>query len=202
MLEVIASIIVMAVGSCNLLVHAVDEEGQSLPGVHITLHADVDGRTFPDRFTDATGTYLYRDVPAGQSVAVEGRFPAFVVQAADVICRPPQTTARLVVIEPAHVSLVQVLASPTDFHGRYITVEGVLRVEFEGNALYLDKASRQNRVTKNAIWVDAPPALTEERARLQRGYTSLTGRFNARSFGHGGLFSGSLEDIRTWNHAP
>jgi hypothetical protein len=50
-----------------------------------------------------------------------------------------------------HVSLVNLIANPDRFHGRWIRVQGVCNLAFEGNALYLSKEDRRHFVTKNAV---------------------------------------------------
>lgn len=39
--------------------------------------------------------------------------------------------------EPLHVSLIQLIANPEKYDGKQVAVVGFLRLEFEGNALYL-----------------------------------------------------------------
>jgi hypothetical protein len=95
--------------------------------------------------------------------------------------------------EPQYVSMVQLLATPDRFHGKFIHVEGFLRLEFEGDALYLHKEDYRHQLTKNAIWVDNIGI--KGAAELNMHYVLIEGVFNAKDQGHLGLFSGQIEKI-------
>src|SRR3982750_1118818 len=50
------------------------------------------------------------------------------------------------------ISLVNLIATPEKYHGKWIRVEGVCAFEFEGNAVYLSTEDRRHMLTKNAVW--------------------------------------------------
>jgi hypothetical protein len=95
-----------------------------------------------------------------------------------------------------HVSLIRLIATPDLYDGKYVAVDGFLRLEFEGDALYLSAADRKHNLTKNALRVDATTDMGKNQRRLCRGPVSVVGRFDATSHGHGELFGGKLNDIR------
>jgi hypothetical protein len=89
---------------------------------------------------------------------------------------------------PLEVSMIQLIARAADFDGEYVRVFGFYNHEFEGTALYLHREDFEQHLSRNAIWM-AGRAADDER------YILVEGRFNARSRGHMGLFSGEIVDI-------
>jgi len=97
--------------------------------------------------------------------------------------------------EPLGVSLIQLIANPEKYDGKFVRVIGYLRLEFEGNALYLHREDDEAALIKNAIWVDATPDMEKNREKFDRKYVLLEGRFDAKHHGHMDLFSGELRAI-------
>lgn len=95
--------------------------------------------------------------------------------------------------EPTDVGMVQLLAQPEKYHGKFIRVHGFLRLEFEGKALYLHREDYANGLTKNGVWVDMLE--TPEHMKLNMHYVLIEGVFNAKDRGHLGLWSGAIEKI-------
>ena len=97
---------------------------------------------------------------------------------------------------PAQISLVQLISNPEKFDGREVMLEGFLRLEFEGNALYIHQEDDSHNLTKSAIWVNATPEMLKNRDRLDGHYVLLVGTFNSKQFGHMRLFAGELDQIK------
>jgi hypothetical protein len=91
------------------------------------------------------------------------------------------------------VSMVQLIATPEKFDGKIIQVIGFLRLEFEGDALYLHREDFDHMILRNAIWVEFPQG--KDRDKLNGRYVFLQGTFRAKLHGHMDLFSGTLTDI-------
>jgi hypothetical protein len=105
--------------------------------------------------------------------------------------------------EPTNVTLVQLIANPEKFDGRLIRVIGFLRLEFEGNVLYLHREDYENAILGDGIWVDVTPAITKRSATLNMKYILLEGVFSSSDRGHMGMWSGALKQIRRveiWEH--
>ena len=66
---------------------------------------------------------------------------------------------------PIDVTLVQLIANPEKFDGKQIRVIGFLRLEFEGNVLYLHREDYENSLF-DGIWVDVTPEITKEKKML------------------------------------
>ena len=94
------------------------------------------------------------------------------------------------------VSLVQLLATPERFHGKRVQVIGFLRLEFEGDALYLHQEDYRRGISKNAIWVDLPDAIRRNSKKLTDRYVIAGGTFDSSAHGHMGMFSGTLKIVR------
>lgn len=95
------------------------------------------------------------------------------------------------------VSLVELLANPERFHGRVVSVRGYVRLEFEGNAIYLSKESYEAGSRRDALWLTLAAAspLAKPGATFGPRYASVRGRFDAFDRGHFGMYSGALAEV-------
>jgi hypothetical protein len=94
------------------------------------------------------------------------------------------------------VSLVQLIATPEKYDGKTVLVIGFLRLEFEGNALYLHAEDYQHSITQNSVWVVRNAIINGQGDALNMHYVMLGGTFDAEHKGHMGLSSGSLTNIK------
>lgn len=95
------------------------------------------------------------------------------------------------------VSLERLITAPEQYDGKAVLIVGFLRLEFEGNGLYLHEEDYEHGITKNAIWVVRNAKINERADALNMHYVMLGGTFDASHNGHMGLFSGSLGNIRS-----
>lgn len=93
------------------------------------------------------------------------------------------------------ISLVALLANPELHHEKTILVEGFLKLEHEGNCLYLHKEDYEQGLSKNAIWVEVTEDIEEKLTALNLRYVMLVGVFDARSMGHFNSCSGTIKNI-------
>jgi hypothetical protein len=98
--------------------------------------------------------------------------------------------------EPTDVTLVQLVANADKFDGKLIRVIGFLRLEFEGNVLYLHREDYENALLGNGIWVDVTPTMEKQRTALNMNYVLLEGVFGSHDRGHMGMWSGAIRQIR------
>ncbi len=98
--------------------------------------------------------------------------------------------------EPINVTLVQLIASPEKFDGRLIRVIGFLRLEFEGDVLYLHREDYENAILGDGVWVDTTPAIMKQKTTLNMNYVLLEGVFSSGDRGHMGMWSGTIKQIR------
>lgn len=97
--------------------------------------------------------------------------------------------------EPLDASLIQLIANPEKYDGKFVRVIGYLLLELEGNALYLHREDYEAQLVKNAIGVDPNSDMEKDRGKFDRKYVLLEGIFDARNLSHMGLFSGELRKI-------
>ena len=95
--------------------------------------------------------------------------------------------------QPTRVSLVQLIANPNEYDGKFVRVIGFVSVEFEGTAVYLHQEDFKYDITQNAIWLEMD---FERNKKLNQRYVLIEGTFDADHNGHRGLFSGSIKDIK------
>jgi hypothetical protein len=92
------------------------------------------------------------------------------------------------------VSLIRLVSNPEAFEGKAVRVEGILRVEFEGDALFLSEADLRHRISKNGIWIDIPEKWLPQLEKLSGHYVLVEGVF-ATGTGHMGAYSGTINEL-------
>jgi hypothetical protein len=97
--------------------------------------------------------------------------------------------------EPTNVTMVQLIANPAQFDGKTIRVIGFLRLEFEGNVLYLHREDYENALLGDGIWVDVTSQMTKNSKMLNMHYVLLEGLFSSKGHGHMGMWSGTIKNI-------
>jgi hypothetical protein len=98
--------------------------------------------------------------------------------------------------EVTDVSLIQLVATPERFHGKFVRVIGHVRLEFEGNAIYLHHDDLKYGLTKNGLWLDVTDQIRKERDKYTDKYVLVEGTFNSQNHGHMGMNSGAIESIK------
>lgn len=95
------------------------------------------------------------------------------------------------------VSIIQLIANPQAWDGKKVRVEGFLRIEFEGDAVYLHREDFDFNIMRNALSIDLPKDMTEKQRRaVDLKYILCEGTFVAGNHGHMGLFSGELTQVQ------
>ena len=96
----------------------------------------------------------------------------------------------------AHLSLIQLIASPHLHDSKRITAIGYLRLDFEGTALYIHEVDYRKFITPNAVWLHfGPNQISKERQRLNGRYALIEGRFSAKQQDQISIFSGTISEI-------
>jgi len=107
----------------------------------------------------------------------------------------------LVAAEPLTVSMIQLIANPKHYDGKVVRVSGFVKLEFEGNAIYLHEDDYKHAILKDGLWIDVTEDMRKHEAELDQKYLLIEGTFDATDTGHMGLFSGSIKKItrcRVW----
>src|ERR1019366_417898 len=104
--------------------------------------------------------------------------------------------------QPLYVSLLQLIATPDTFDGKYVRVIGFVCIEHEGTGIYLHREDSEHGLTKNGIWLVVAETAVEgsKEAQVKDRYALIEGRFAAKKKGHRGMWSGSIEDITRMQH--
>jgi hypothetical protein len=93
------------------------------------------------------------------------------------------------------VSIVQLIATPEKYDGKVVQVMGFLRLEFEGNAIYLHEDDYKHAITKNGLMVVSNAEIDAKADKLNLHYVVLEGTFDANDHGNKGLNSGTITNI-------
>lgn len=97
------------------------------------------------------------------------------------------------------VLLEKLLETPRTFHGKAVRIEGLLRLEFEGTALWVNRQEMREGRCDRALWIDLPPVGMGPPKELERFHdkrVALTGTLATDKRGHLGLFAGSLYNVK------
>jgi hypothetical protein len=93
------------------------------------------------------------------------------------------------------VSIVQLIATPEKYDGKVVLVGGFLRLEFEGDAIYLHEDDYRHGIYANGLWVNLDAKNAENSDKINLHYAFVEGTFDASRHGHGGLFAGTINNI-------
>jgi hypothetical protein len=94
-----------------------------------------------------------------------------------------------------HISMITLLANLDFYHNKPILVEGFLKLEHEGNCLYLHKEDYEQGLSKNSIWVEVTESIAEQLQELNLRYAMIEGVFDAQLKGHFNCCSGTIKSI-------
>jgi hypothetical protein len=97
--------------------------------------------------------------------------------------------------QPTDVSIIQLIADPQRFDGQAIRVVGFLRLEFEGNAVYLHREDFEKSLLQNGIWIELTESQLRSSTKLNNGYVLIEGTFSSSEKGHLGIWPGSLQRV-------
>ncbi len=94
------------------------------------------------------------------------------------------------------VSMVQLLATPEKYDGKFVRVIGVGNLAFEGDFLSLSKEDHLYGAG-NSLWIElGKRAIPYNEAKAYNGrYVLVEGFFDKDDRGHLGMFCGSIKDI-------
>lgn len=93
------------------------------------------------------------------------------------------------------VSILQLIATPEKFDGKMILVIGFLRLEHEGNVLYLHEDDYKHGISKNGVWIVTTDEIRKRAAQLNMRYVLVKGTFKSSDKGHISPNSGSITNI-------
>ena len=93
------------------------------------------------------------------------------------------------------VSIVQLIATPEKYQGKVVQVIGFLRLEFEGNAIYLHEDDYKHAIYKNGLMIVNNANIEAKAGKINLHYVILEGTFDGDNLGNKGLNSGTISNI-------
>jgi len=94
------------------------------------------------------------------------------------------------------VSMIQLIANPQAYDGKKVRLIGFLRLEFEGDAIYLHKEDYEHGISSNGLWIDVPREMTKDQQQIvNTQYAICEAVFRASGHGHMDMFSGELTNV-------
>jgi hypothetical protein len=93
------------------------------------------------------------------------------------------------------ISIVQLIATPEKYDGKVVLVMGFLRLEFEGDAIYLHEDDYRHGISKNGLMVVRNAKIDGMADKLNLQYVVLGGTFDASNHGNMGLNSGTITNV-------
>ena len=93
------------------------------------------------------------------------------------------------------VSLIRLIATPSQYDGKKVRIVGFLHMEFEGDAVYLHKEDYERGTWKNGLWVSGDGDMYATLRALSDHYVLIEGIFDSTNTGHLGGWSGSIRAI-------
>ena len=111
---------------------------------------------------------------------------------------------KIITEEYESLSIIELIAQKEKFRNQKVRVKGILRLEFEGDSIYLDKESYSNRINKNSLYLLLSPELRDKaviiKKDLEGKYVDLKGTLTLDT-GMWGLFSGTIQ-VESINDYP
>src|SRR5262245_47998094 len=111
------SLVSEAHATCAISFEAVDELGRPLPTMRVRLESETCQYKSELRVADEHGRGHIDGVPSDCQITARGDFRGCIIEPVSSSCNAPDVPLRLVCVEPRHVSLITVLATPEAFDG-------------------------------------------------------------------------------------
>jgi hypothetical protein len=95
--------------------------------------------------------------------------------------------------EIQNISMIQLIANPTQFHHAKVRIIGFAIIQFEGTAIFLSQEFAEHTSMSDAIWLDIDQI--EQYQQYNQQYILVEGTFNKDLRGHLSQFSGTITNI-------
>ncbi len=98
-----------------------------------------------------------------------------------------------------YLSEYTLIACPEKYDGKKIRVVGILKLDTNNSALFVNMEDYRFNITKNALWCNINPSLLKTKItdvrKLNGKYVVIEGVYNGLNSGHTDLYSGAVENI-------
>jgi hypothetical protein len=99
----------------------------------------------------------------------------------------------------AHLSIIQLIATPEKFDGKLVAVVGFLHIGRESDLLFLSEEDYKHSLPENALWFHLSEAMGKDRDKLNRNYVVLVGIFRASRPGGYPCPNGGIEVVKRYS---
>jgi hypothetical protein len=104
---------------------------------------------------------------------------------------------------PEIVSVLQLVATPERYHHKHIVTVGFMRLEFEGNALFISREAEQYGLPRNHVRLNIEEKEPQQKLDdLRKKYVLVQGIFKAGYHGYRDLSVGSIHNITRLQEWP
>ena len=97
-----------------------------------------------------------------------------------------------------NVSIIQLIANPKEYDGKFVRLIGYVNLQFEGDAIFLHKEDCKRGITANGLWLNVDEEVLKHRKRYHHKYMLIEGTFDAKDRGHMGMWPGAVGKITRW----
>lgn len=96
---------------------------------------------------------------------------------------------------PYAKSLTELVSDPQYYDGEPVKISGFLNLEFEGDALYINKGDYETHRFDKAVWVHLNHRTFNSTSSYNKRYVIIEAVFDSNDHGHMGVFAGALKRI-------
>jgi hypothetical protein len=96
---------------------------------------------------------------------------------------------------PYRISINEILANPDVYEGTHLQVVGYLNLDWEADAVYLNKNDFKSRRYSKGLWIHLNQFKFRGSNKLKGHYVVVDGVFDANDHGHENLWGGALKAI-------
>jgi len=100
--------------------------------------------------------------------------------------------------QPLDVSIIQLIAYPEDYDGKFVRLIGFVNLEFEGTIICLHEEDCRRGIMSNCLWVNPSDEILRKRSDYHQKYVLIEGIFSAKDHGHLGMYPGAIQKISRW----
>ena len=100
------------------------------------------------------------------------------------------------------VSIINLISTPQNYEGKKVRIVGIVKIEFEGNAIYLTPSDLKNLNYKNGLWLTLKNDQVAGFKKFSGKIVLVEGVFSAKKKGHLRLWSGSISEISRIEEHP
>ena len=109
--------------------------------------------------------------------------------------RAGTTNEVITYVDEKKISIIKLIANPALYDKRIVQIKGFVNIEFENNAIFLNKEDCENGIDKNGIWIQISKEEINRVSNFNKKYVRLEGVFDMTNNGHDGNFSGAITKI-------